>query len=70
MSVDQLVAEINKLSFSERINVVDRILEECGDKIDPEIERIHLQIIAERQRNPGTLIPVEDVLREARDLLK
>ncbi len=62
MSVDQLVAEIKKLSFSQRIDVVD--------KIDPEIERAHLQIIAERRRNPGTLIPVEDVLREARDLLK
>ncbi len=70
MSIDQLVAEIKKLPFSQRIDVVDQILEECGDKIDPEIERAHLQIIAERRRNPGTLIPVEDVLREARDLLK
>ncbi len=70
MSVDQLVVEIKKLSFEQRINLVDQILEECGGEIDPEIERIHLQIIEERRRNPGILIPAEEVLREARELLK
>jgi hypothetical protein len=70
MSVDQLVAEIKKLPFQQRIDLVDQVLEGCSGEIDPEIEKIHLQIVRERRRNPGTLIPSEDVLREARNLLK
>lgn len=68
MSFEQLVEEIQKLSADEQIQLRDLLDEQCCG-IDPEIEKAHLEIIEQRMKNPGKLIPAEEVFRHTRKLL-
>ena len=69
MSFDQLVDEIKKLPRAEQEKLLDRVVEGFSESSDPEMDREHLEIIATRMATPGELIPGDEALKRARDLL-
>lgn len=70
MSLDELVAEVKKLSLEDRAALAKRIVESLDDLSDSEIEALWVREAEHRldelEQGRVTEIPAEEVLRRAR----
>ena len=68
MSVDALMAEIGKLDFEDRFEIVRRIQDsaEIEAELTPELKALLEQRIAESDANPGEGFTHEEVLAYVR----
>ena len=70
MSLDELVAEVKKLSLEDRAALAKRIVESLDELSEPEIEALWVQEaerrLEELEQGRAAEIPAEEVLRRAR----
>jgi hypothetical protein len=64
MSISQILEELPHLSPQERLRVAERALE--LDTLSVEEEALVEKRLAERDRAPGTAIPLDDFLAQLR----
>ncbi len=73
MSLDELVAEVKKLSLEDRAALAKRIVESLDELSESEIEALWVQEaerrLEELEQGRATEIPAEEVLRRARAAL-
>ena len=70
MSLPEILAEIPKLSFAERQEIIRRTLEVEDAEITPEEKAILDERVADFRRNPNSGIPAEQLKDEVSRHLK
>jgi putative addiction module component (TIGR02574 family) len=70
MSLPEILAEIPKLSFAERQEIIRRTLEVEDAEITPEEKAILDERLADFRRNPSSGIPAEQLKDEVSRHLK
>jgi putative addiction module component (TIGR02574 family) len=70
MSLPEILAEIPKLSFAERQEIIRRTLEVEDAEITPEEKAILDERLADFRRNPNSGIPAEQLKDEVSRHLK
>jgi len=74
MTADQLYKEAMKLSPRSKASLVDRLVEDVGVHVDPEVERAHLEVVKTRidEMESGDVEPIDgpSALKQARRLLE
>lgn len=64
MSLNEILAEIPKLSFAERQELVRRTIELEDEEITPEEKAILDERLADFRRNPNSGLPAEQLKTE------
>jgi len=70
MSLTEILAEIPKLSFAERQELVRRAIEVEDDERAPEEKAILAERLEDFRRNPNSGIPAEQLKTSVLDRLK
>jgi hypothetical protein len=70
MSLTEILAEIPKLSFAERQELVRRAIEVEDDELAPEEKAILAERLEDFRRNPNSGIPAEQLKTSVLDRLK
>jgi putative addiction module component (TIGR02574 family) len=70
MSLTEIVAEIPKLSFAERQELVRRAIEVEDDELTPEEKAILAERLEDFRRDPNSGIPAEQLKTSVLDRLK
>jgi putative addiction module component (TIGR02574 family) len=70
MSLPEILAEIPKLSFAERQEIIRRTLEVEDAELTPEEKAILDERLADFRRNPNSGIPAEQLKEEVSRHLK
>jgi putative addiction module component (TIGR02574 family) len=70
MSLTEILAEIPKLSFAERQELVRRAIEVEDDELAPEEKAILSERLEDFRRNPNSGIPAEQLKTSVLDRLK
>ena len=70
MSLTEILAEIPKLSFAERQELVRRVIEVEDDELAPEEKAILAERLEDFRRNPNSGIPAEQLKTSVLDRLK
>jgi hypothetical protein len=70
MSLTEILAEIPKLSFAERQELVRRAIEVEDDELAPEEKAILAERLEDFRHNPNSGIPAEQLKTSVLDRLK
>jgi putative addiction module component (TIGR02574 family) len=70
MSLTEILAEIPKLSFAERQELVRRAIEVEDDELAPEEKAVLDRRLEDFRRNPNSGIPAEQLKTSVLDRLK
>ena len=70
MSLTEILAEIPKLSFAERQELVRRTIEVEDDELAPEEKAILAERLEDFRRDPNSGIPAEQLKTSVLDRLK
>jgi putative addiction module component (TIGR02574 family) len=70
MSLTEILAEIPKLSFAERQELVRRAIEVEDDELAPEEKAILAERLEDFRRDPNSGIPAEQLKTSVLDRLK
>jgi hypothetical protein len=70
MSLTEILAEIPKLSFAERQELIRRAIEVEDDELAPEEKAILAERLEDFRRNPNSGIPAEQLKTSVLDRLK
>ena len=70
MSLTEILAEIPKLSFAERQELVRRAIEVEDDELTPEEKAILAERLEDFRRDPNSGIPAEHLKTSVLDRLK
>jgi putative addiction module component (TIGR02574 family) len=70
MSLTEILAEIPKLSFAERQELVRRAIEVEDDELTPEEKAILAERLEDFRRDPNSGIPAEQLKTSVLDRLK
>jgi putative addiction module component (TIGR02574 family) len=70
MSLTEILAEIPKLSFAERQELVRRAIEVEDDELTPEEKAVLAERLEDFRRDPNSGIPAEQLKTSVLDRLK